>query len=1316
MAEPQQQQQPKHPKWETLKSKHATARKASDAFRFVNSRANIFSDAYAKRKAGFAAEATGEAIGNALGARKGEVSASGEAVAQPQALRGASKSEGETYADYFTRFNDRLVEVIRRGHSRDPGTAAQEPEMLEAICNSDFIKALSYTTTPGEHMDSKYADSMGDVRKKLILKLMTRDISELTAQEQDLIYATIFSNAIEHHERDSLVDDVVREHAKETERRGKVARIKGAGEELRETFDSKGRKREKEEAKLREAAAHANAPEALARAREAQERARNAFFHFLESTAQVEYPGNEDKCIGGVLSELAKKSTIETDTQIKPRARLVDATYLDNYLNSGSAREIEGAVIDFQNLLREALVTPATELHRALETPGLGLAVAATIAKERFDAAVAAEAAALAKCTQGSMPNEAYAEYVKTPAYAANYKAYHEAAGKTEAAGKALANEVPGLDTLKNDSAKTAAVRAKLTAEARDVRTFNDATRMLGGEFKLQLIAGSDAKTMGEKLKNMRVAQNGLLLGLIAEAEKLNSDTALEAFKKTVMDKDAAEVAKNSAKADDAKQAAAAYTFAEARMKVAEMSVDRKALQQKTEALAAAITAAQMTAPLKEELCGIVRGIAKDNIPKESIDERLKGVRNRNAYPAAKAASMVMERLDKKEYLDGSGIPHARFVAARVLYEAQQKRTPKSEVVHDNASDRFKNKLRNGLALMSPLNAAAAAWDITYNWIPMPFRLKTVREHWRHRRDWVHKTLKDDTPDLDKPIMRRGFLAAMEAAAIVFTLGQLGSATLQTIHSAHGAIGRGLSAQFLGWPFREGSGFLFVRFPLANPFPYKTHDWQWPVSYLNPVHLQYENASLVTDDFNIPERLAKRGDAYYQSAYGAGMSNDGKDKERLAWLRAHDGVLRFMQERVAGFKVTGWTKLDMASTPPTLENVRTERRARKIKDPRSGAERDTTEIAQVADTVWKLVKLDTSAIKDGMVLNRHKTDEFIDFLRATEARHKGWKMDYNFVQNDRLAWEDRGYLVTKEKLGVMQRFGIKDNGNANFVIAQSLGDSLGPLGLRAKPGISTEYIEKPDAFIRAWRGCVVKLGYDDPAVAAVPQAVIRQAFDSTRIAEWGNSIRSAKAEFEEAQIRRKLGVDLADTTWSLLRANEDVGRLLMQFGGTSGYYLNPGRIDDFVQRVVDHKQAAKGDTAAVDGFNPSLHGTLVRSLITEGYIITSLPQEAVQHSAAPAAVPVRGAASVGLSADAAAFYGGKNAAPVVALLKSLKLGANKRAEQKAYEMLVSGDDPAVRARNQGRITASGTGAGMTVTVVNRDLAKRFLNAYLQSGL
>jgi hypothetical protein len=173
---------------------------------------------------------------------------------------------------------------------------------------------------------------------------------------------------------------------------------------------------------------------------------------------------------------------------------------------------------------------------------------------------------------------------------------------------------------------------------------------------------------------------------------------------------------------------------------------------------------------------------------------------------------------------------------------------------------------------------------------------------------------------------------------------------------------------------------------------------------------------------------------------------------------------------------------------------------------------------------------------------------------------------------------------------------------------------------------------------------------------------------------------------------------------SLLVANKDVRGLLMQFGGTSGYNLNPNRIDDFVQRLVSYKE--KGGN--INDFNPFMHGVQVGWARTEGYFGTKqfTTQEVTDVSeTTDVQLQPRGGA---LSAEAKAFYASAGAAQVNAILA----GASEGAKQKAYDCLANPSERAQATRNLAGLTVSGRGADMKVTITgDNERAKKWLRIY-----
>lgn len=985
----------------------------------------------------------------------------------------------------------------------------------------------------------------------------------------------------------------------------------------------------------------------------------NAFFDFLENAAQHSAPGKEGAFMANVLLALTSRNTMDEELKLNTLRQIADVTLIDRTLSQKADPMLEKAVALFKNALDHELATPTTTLNPELEVPGMGYyyrkGIGAAMA-ERTEAitalaeANAAYQAAVAACSTDA--NEANAKAVQTTSAARN-----AATTRVNNASDAVVKIVPEIGN-KSEQDAMPIIQVLISHEQempRISRKFEDAFRLAFIECR----------------------RNGM--GLDDKSEKPDDAIGLD----KLGDNGHPSVMALVNQAKDVAAFIAEHGQAKAAARIA--------------ALETSTSGAQLPKAIKEEMAVVIaqmkeaQGYNKDPTEKEIAD-----IEKRYGYPVKKAAICAMKNYAQ---MRTGTIPDAQWITARVRFQGDA--IPKSMPLKRDRFRGIRNDLQRIIHLQLP-----DAWYMRYPIQAMGIVIPYYPVKWFAKATLRNDNLKEGIRNQKSTyIDKNGNRQQSKWKRKHTGLFQAGSAILlaaDMVISLVSSVNYSVKHNYGLWDgFKkgvEGAASWYYRLPPAQLSVAPGTALRNPMTWWNPQLGDKDTLKSYEDDVNIPERLATRPDGYYKGAFGVGNDSTQETGKRLDWLRGRQGVLQFLQERTSGVHVNDWKILP--------------------KNPATTLKFDTTTVegGQVKGArVWRILRMDTTRIADGLVLNRANTDAFVDTLRAMEARKANGsgfmgigtkKLDYAFMQTqaNKMAWEDYGFLVPKERLDLMEALRIKDGSNALFVTLQPGVRAM--LEPRSKLGVSSEYIEKPDDFVLLWRNNVMKICGSDPATVPVPQSAIQQAFEATRTALWKTNIRDASAEFEEAQIMRQVGtLHLGDATMAMLSANKDVRGLLMQFGGTSGYSLNPNRIDDFVQRLASYKQ--KGGN--INDFSPFMHGARVGWAMGQGYFAAKqfTMQETTEASEA-AAVHVQPHAGT-LSAGAKAFYAGTGAAKVNAILAGM--GANEGAKERVYEMLIGTSPRAEAAKRLAGITVSGEGAGMAVTMGDIPQAKKWLAAY-----
>lgn len=699
------------------------------------------------------------------------------------------------------------------------------------------------------------------------------------------------------------------------------------------------------------------------------------------------------------------------------------------------------------------------------------------------------------------------------------------------------------------------------------------------------------------------------------------------------------------------------------------------------EALEQEIAAAGLPEDVKGKLAAVAVAMKReDGQPPSEAD--MQKIADLHAYPVREAVRCII-----KAYMTGMARPGElspiQWVTARLRFQGEPKPGNNPSVKYEGkflvALKRDFNHIINwefpDNKLLKLIIQAGMVWPVPYypgKWfMNAAFKNKNFS---RETREWSRLTNRLDRDGNRKRSWfknkYKGYLQAFTAWAMVAEM-----ATALGVSMHHNGLFNGT------WKYVARAPWNYVT---AAPGSLRLQFWTWMTPQASD-----QDFVAVNDNPNIPERLAGRGHAYYQKAYGVGCdtSTDAKAekaKERLAFIQGRPELLRFLQERTSGMRVNSWDD-------------------------------DGPKVVDSTKRIRSSLRMDTTLVEDGLRLNTGNADKFVDTLIGMEGRKANGtnflgmkkKISYAFMEAGKLKWEDAGFLVPAGKREAMLKCRITDDDNALFLMLQP--GVLDRVTVLAELGRSDQYLVKPDEFVRLWRAKVAAIAGIDPITAAVPATAIDQGFDSAKAAAWGGSIRDATPQYERAAIMSQVKApNMSQTTIDILEANEGIRKLLLQFTETtSGYLLEPGRVNDFVQRLMLYKQARHD----INDYNPfsSPQGRQVAWAMGQGYFSDKrFSKDAVNGAGDTTGTPALAPNAHGgsMSADATAFYAGTGAAPLNAILTQMKAG--NTARQEVYELLTDSSDHGKAMRKLATMEVSGSGPAMKVTIGNVGRAKQWL--------
>jgi hypothetical protein len=1147
----------------------------------------------------------------------------------------ANVDAASTEGGALTEFNKVFLDTLRRGQSRTEQGGSSDAMIRDVITSQPFINAISAGTirTPLEDMDAEYRTDMGGTRAELARKLVrAREdraymLGDLTTHEVDIIYSTILGS----------------------EDKNLVGTSPGAAAIWTNT----------------------TMPEGLPKPPD-------AFFIFLESVAAREKPDDKGRFIGSVLKGLTVRRTF-VDTQDTTFRNLVDGEIINEYLHRSSAYAIDTAVESFHTAAVELLDTPTAQKTRILGMPGTGYAEG--FERERTQMRAWQEEARVQAAT--SQTNLESANRAHATAQGNVQKAQGDLGRVNELKKKAdregsvrLAGggvwrkdgpEIPAhiqaaktqLQTAEGElrtadgwvkTARSAKARAdtELRRRTDEVVKFEatanptEFARELARHFKSLLEDNRGAHTGFDQVASSMeprlpclpitnlITRARELLDLMEETrEHFNPDQMAEEQLLESMDegKRAQLLALADSEVPEAGQLLMRHLTGRRREDTATFGHLRGRFEGEMGKLAAEIDAAEIPDDVKERLRSTHRCMAGLRHTKDEISKQLDGIGADYAYPLGKAVKHAIRSLGEKSYRNLAGLREDERIVARMEYEKRS------------------GDLRG-------LPGSREGWW-TKKWQWAMYHLFTGKS-WmgRDRQNpgklvWLYrKTLADPLSDLNprnwfdvrhgkepsgKPYRRKVPRVVDGAWGLTWRLyivgAALGGAAITT-----GPLESGWSYVWpWNWP-RAAARPITMLAETINGGPIYLPDSQdhiyLPWSWFMPKEGDRHTRRVIADSFDIPERLAARGDDYYRNYWGVGTrkvgqeADDGGMNARLAWLAKHPDVMRFFQERTTLEMEVRVKEISRAAHPRPehcsnskvavpdsckklgLSTPQLISEYQPVANPKDGWKADGTNPDGSPMQVCCTIEISSRKVQDGLKLNPTEADRFVDLLMAAERG--GQAIDYAFLANSRKRWQDEWFLATPNEAAMTSKFRIYERDNVGFMVMQGAGAGAYLLS-RCAPtkDAAPEFLreEHRDGFIGAWRAEIAAAlkalpapqpvapapeatdsaapgsaapaprQVTDPLTQRVPIEVLDAAFRKVhnQHPEW---FEDTSVSYQRAQVRlqlpdfeiqNELVVDALTTQGDLLA-------FVKQFGTRSSHRIAPERFEDFVQKLDMHRR------------------------------------------------------------------------------------------------------------------------------------------------
>ncbi len=910
-----------------------------------------------------------------------------------------------------------------------------------------------------------------------------------------------------------------------------------------------------------------------------------AFFQYLESVAskQANTAGgtSEGRYIGEVLKSMGEARTIG-DSPGGVRS-IIDHGYVDTYLESKAAAATDRTVSAFEKVLDSVMSTPANQIHAETGVPGLGFTKVdegeieqkqqeALSAKERVDqltaelrdAAGKKEAAVntLAQVrqmveqlkSQNAGPDQLQqaeetlelAEIEKEQADA-EFDAVH---ARRERAHLGLKQLVEGYNVLATEAMERERRLVSL------VDTFRDT-----------LLEQRDATELDQLPSRMEWAQNPEVKKLLEEMDEVLGDREL--LIAAIIEEHARAVAQKN-KDDPAPEV----------LEVAENKLSREMGEQKekVDELKEKIERANLPEEVKADMRKIVASIEDLSIPRSMVDPKKEKVRKRYGYPLVEVTKEALKKLEEDESLRIGEISDREWVIARTIWERSGDEMASRQIKKRGFFDR----LGDGIVRWGTTTyGIRKVLRFAFKWTTLTALHKNLIS--KHRREPIPNRKENGEIDEQNPTVK---------AFGLFTLRQFHKGLLHLTFLAYA-----ITTLVIGIKYSPS---------LSD------HYWRGPIEsrgWLVPAERQKTYRRVIGDSYDLPNRLAERGEDYYRDAFGVSKS------ENLQWIAKNTDVLRFFQERRSLRRVKSYEE-NLADTPETCS---TKQSPIPVSCKRLGLESEDDIVnytggpAQEHDDGWRPGKnmpvcctfsIEYEELTDGLKLNRAKADEFVSYLRTQATGKATIDMDYLTKTENMLTWTERRFLISKQQDAAMDRYGISEVENIEFAVAQSahLDRKLRPLVV---VGDSERFLleKHRDGFLTAWRDAIVAKNAEvDPRLDTIADGLMDETFDSVLAANKGWT-RDTTTEYRQKQLSKEITqLNIrTETSRDIYIAQEDIRTLLQKMlASEARYVVNPGRSDELV-RFLDRQKRSGTEIVEFDPFAEP-PGRRAQALINAGLI------------------------------------------------------------------------------------------------------------------
>lgn len=1105
-----------------------------------------------------------------------------------------------TQGEYVVKLRNELIDAITKGQSR---TQVLAPDMMirQVVCHDKFIDAIEnrQVRTPIEEVNNEYSMDMVPRRKKLAEQLRMAKanseytISRLTTHDLDVIIVTMLGNT-----------EIWK---KETDWPAELPKP----------------------------------PE--------------AFFRFLESVAMRKSAGNEGHYIGHVLKALATMRTFTGATMKATTKELVDVAHINGYLHRKSAESIDMVVAEFQHRLEAALSTPTDQMELETGVPGLGLV-------QRYNEAVRATGAAR---DAREILQAAHKEYDEAKGAFEQLKgikrkadakkdlpddqrqkiedAYKEARARVERA----AGEFEGVKRNYDNLAQEAAQYSDVAHPHQVVQKLVDDFRAL----VLDVKESPNPEKISESIKG--ALPNGVVIDLLERTRTLLTENReskrlanskfgefLERVESVMDDKEALiqmkqrfvekfadqqsqreyeRIMRNieglesditgSKLPDDVKA-----TLSGLMDNLGNMGYDNAKLQAKLSAIYLQenllevdkmIEEAPLPVETKAEMRKVFAAVKKKGST-DGLGEQIEGLRKAHAYPLRKVALLAAQNLDKPSKNNPVALDPKQRINARMIWEEESEDREDPPIKQKGWWARKFNWLDRRL---SPTSDEAFYWLILKG-IGRGFKSNLIDMKPSNFMQKTHSERLDDGTQVPSRFMRRGPSGFLRLTAKLYLIATMVVA--------------------IGWSPSVWNHYV------------AQSRWYRPWTWITPLQVPRPTIRRIHDSYDVPERLAGRGDRYYREYYGVGtkrLQSEGSDsgtRARLDWLRNHPDALRFFQERILTterqlpMRVDNWRQL--GETPETCGMLPGPAgSARQAPQPGQQPARPvprscenlnvrTTEAAQRYEPhdpdswtgtqmVCCTIEVRRTPIADGLLLNTTSSDRFVDMLMAQERG--GTQINYGYLSSteNRLRWVSEGFLVGPNEYDIIRNYKVENRDNIQFLLVQGSRATgrLAPIFERAH---APDFVEMAnhDRFVSMWIGQARTLqgGEGNPAVDLLSDDIVSRSFDAA-ITE-GRSARpqvvlDVTAEHQRwSALREVEPLNLqTDTAKDVVAAQQDIRQLLAQFlPSSASFAINLERSDEFVMVLDQHKRRG----LSVSDFSPfsDPQGSRVQWAISMGYM------------------------------------------------------------------------------------------------------------------